>query len=108
MNNLSDFIIVSAMLLGIGIYGLVTKRSALRLLFAVEIMINAANLNFVAFGQLYPYSAAAPLAPAVGQTFVLFSIALAAAEVAVILAIIVVAYRLHKDTDVSLLKTLKG
>ena len=51
MNSLSDFMIVSAMLFGIGIYGLVTKRNALRMLFAVELMINAANLNFVAFGQ---------------------------------------------------------
>ena len=105
MNSLSDFVIVSAMLFGIGIYGLVTKRNALRLLFAVEIMINAANLNFVAFNQYLPY-AAAPNAS--GQTFVLFSIALAAAEAAVILAIVVVAYRLHQDVDVSELKSMGG
>jgi len=85
MNSLSDFVIVSAALFGIGVYGLVTKRNALRLLFAVELMINAANLNFV-----------------------LFSIALAAAEAAVILAIVVVAYRLHKDVDVSELKSMEG
>lgn len=102
MNSLTDFVMVSAMLLGIGVYGLVTKRNALRLLFAVEIMINAANLNFVAFGQ-YLFAS-----NAVGQTFVLFSIALAAAEAAVILAIVVVAYRLHQDIDVSELKTLAG
>ena len=54
MNYLSDFVIVSAMLFGIGIYGLVTKRNALRLLFAVELMINAANLNFIAFNQYLP------------------------------------------------------
>ena len=105
MNSLSDFVIVSAMLFGIGIYGLVTKRNALRLLFAVEIMINAANLNFVAFNQYLPYSA---VANASGQTFVLFSIALAAAEAAVILAIVVVAYRLHQDVDVSELKSMEG
>jgi len=102
MNSLSDFVIVSAILLGIGVYGLVTKRNALRLLFAVEIMINAANLNFIAFGQFLF------AANAVGQTFVLFSIALAAAEAAVILAIVVVAYRLHQDVDVSELRTLEG
>ena len=105
MNSLSDFVIVSAMLFGIGIYGLVTKRNALRLLFAVEIMINAANLNFVAFNQYLPYAAAANAA---GQTFVLFSIALAAAEAAVILAIVVVAYRLHQDVDVSEMKSMEG
>ena len=105
MNSLSDFVIVSAMLFGIGIYGLVTKRNALRLLFAVEIMINAANLNFVAFNQYLPYGASSN---ALGQTFVLFSIALAAAEAAVILAIVVVAYRLHQDVDVSELKSMEG
>ena len=101
MNTLADFVLVSAMLLAIGIYGLIVKRSALRMVFAVEIMINAANLNFVAFNQFLWNNA-------IGQTFVLFSIAVAAGEAAVILAIVVVAYRLHKDTDVSELKTLKG
>ena len=105
MNSLSDFVIVSAMLFGIGIYGLVTKKNALRLLFAVEIMINAANLNFVAFNQYLPFSATGNAA---GQTFVLFSIALAVAEAAVILAIVVVAYRLHDDVDVSELKSMEG
>ena len=109
MNTLSDFVIVSAMLFGIGVYGLVTKRNALRLLFAVELMINAANLNFVAFGQYLPSLATGGSSTnALGQTFVLFSIALAAAEAAVILAIVVVAYRLHKDVDVSELKSMEG
>jgi len=101
VNTLADFVLVSTMLFAIGIYGLIVKRSALRMLFAVEIMINAANLNFVAFNQFLWDNA-------IGQTFVLFSIALAAGETAVILAIVVVAYRLHRDTDVSELKTLKG
>jgi len=110
MNTLSDFVLVSAMLFGIGVYGLVTKRNALRLLFAVELMINAANLNFVAFGQYLPSlsAGAGSSTNAAGQTFVLFSIALAAAEAAVILAIVVVAYRLHQDVDVSELKSMEG
>ena len=101
MNTLADYVFVSTMLFAIGIYGLIVKRSAIRMLFAIEIMINAANLNFVAFNQFLWNNA-------IGQTFVLFSIALAAGETAVILAIVVVAYRLHRDTDVSELKTLKG
>jgi NADH:ubiquinone oxidoreductase subunit K len=101
MNTLTDYTIVSAVLFAIGIYGLVVKRTAIRLIFAVEILINAANLNFVAFNTyLWPN--------ALGQTIVLFSIALAAAEAAVILAIVVVAYRLHRGVDVSELKTLEG
>ena len=108
MNSLSDFVIVSAFLFGIGIYGLVTKRNALRLLFAVEIMINAANLNFIAFSQYAPFALAQTTVNGVGQTVVLFSIALAAAEAAVILAIVVVAYRLHNDVDVSELDSMGG
>jgi len=106
VNTLADFVLVSAMLFGIGIYGLIVKRSALRMLFAIEIMINAANLNFVAFNQFLSNNVIEQ-SNIIGQTFVLFSIALAAGETAVILAIVVVAYRLHKDTDVSELKTLK-
>ena len=98
---LSDYLIVSALLFGVGIYGLLTKRNAMRLVFSVEILVNAANINFIAFNRfLWP--------TALGQTVVLFSIALAAAEAAVILAIIVVAYRIHDDVDVSALKNLKG
>ncbi len=98
---LSDYLIVSAFLFGVGIYGLATKRNAMRLVFAVEILVNAANINFIAFNRfLWP--------TALGQTAVLFSIALAAAEAAVILAIVVVAYRIHDDVDVSELKNLKG
>jgi len=109
VNSLSDFVLVSVALFGIGVYGLVTKRNALRLLFAVEIMINAANLNFIAFSQYAPFAGAGVTAVnGVGQTFVLFSIALAAAEAAVILAIVVVAYRLHQDVDVSELKSMGG
>ncbi len=101
MNSLVDYLTVSAVLFAIGIYGLITKKNALRLIFAVEIIINAANINFIAFNRfLWP--------TALGQTVVLFSIALAAAEAAVILAIVVVAYRLHEDIDVSGLKTLGG
>ncbi|HUI01219.1 MAG TPA: NADH-quinone oxidoreductase subunit NuoK [Nitrososphaerales archaeon] len=98
---LSDYLVVSALLFGVGIYGLATKRNAMRLVFAIEILVNAANINFIAFNRyLWP--------SVVGQTAVLFSIALAAAEGAVILAIVVVAYRIHEDVDVSELNELRG
>ncbi len=98
---LSDYLVVSALLFAVGVYGLATKRNAMRLVFAVEILVNAANINFVAFSRfLWPN--------AIGQTAVLFSIALAAAEAAVILAIVVVAYRIHEDVDVGELKNLRG
>ena len=50
-NELIDFVLVSIALLGIGIYGLSVKRNAIRMLFAIEIIVNAANLNLVAFAR---------------------------------------------------------
>ncbi|MFQ6011122.1 MAG: NADH-quinone oxidoreductase subunit NuoK [Nitrososphaerales archaeon] len=102
MEPLSSYFMLSLILLGIGIYGLIAKRNAIRLLFAVEIIINSATINFVAFSRY----AQQPVIT--GQTFSLFAIALAAAEAAVGLAIIVQAFRLNKDIDVLELKRLKG
>jgi NADH:ubiquinone oxidoreductase subunit K len=97
---MSDFLIVSIALLAIGIYGISVKRNAIRMLFAVEMIINAANLNLVAFARFLPNSQ--------GQTFALFSIAIAAAEVAVGLALIIVAYRIYKNVDIAEFRSLKG
>ena len=99
-NELIDFVIVSVALLGIGIYGLSVKRNATRMLFAVEIIINAANLNLVAFARFIPDSG--------GQTLALFSIAIAAAEVAVGLSLIIVAYRMYQNVDIANFRSLKG
>ena len=99
-NELIDFVLVSIALLGIGIYGLSVKRNAIRMLFAIEIIVNAANLNLVAFARFMPHSG--------GQTLALFSIAIAAAEVAVGLALVIVAYRLYKNIDIANFRSLKG
>jgi NADH:ubiquinone oxidoreductase subunit K len=95
-----DFVIVSIALLAIGIYGISVKRNAIRMLFAIEMIVNAANLNLVAFARFLPNSQ--------GQTFALFSIAIAAAEVAVGLALIIVAYRMYKNVDIAEFRSLKG
>ena len=55
-NELIDFTLVSVAMLAIGIYGLAVKRNFIRMLFAVEIIINAANLNLVAFGRFLPHA----------------------------------------------------
>ncbi len=102
MIPLLDYVAVSIILFSIGIYGLVTKGNALRLFFAVEIVVNAANLNLVAFSR---YLSPPNLE---GQTFALFSIALAAAEAAVGLSIVMVTFRLNKDVDVFKLRKLKN
>jgi NADH:ubiquinone oxidoreductase subunit K len=100
MSELIDFVIVSLILVAIGIYGLVVKRNAIRMVFAIEIIVNAANLNLVAFSR--------NLHNAQGQLFALFSIAIAAAEVAVGLGIIIIAYRLYKEIDVEELRSMRG
>jgi len=102
MVALVSYLIVSAALLGIGIYGLTVKRNAIRILFAVEIIVNAANLNFVAFTRyLNPPQVT-------GQVIVFYSIAVAAMEAAVGLALILVAFRLNQSVDVRKLNKLKG
>jgi NADH:ubiquinone oxidoreductase subunit K len=102
MAELVDYLIVSAILLAVGIYGLTVKRNFIRMLFAIEIIVNAANLNLVAFSRNLP-------TPNVtGQTLALFSIAIAAAEVAVGLALIIVAYRLYKEIDVKEFRSMSG
>jgi NADH:ubiquinone oxidoreductase subunit K len=97
-----DYVILSAVLLAIGIYGLTVKRNAIRMLFAIEIIVNAANLNLVAFSRNLP------VPNVTGQTLALFSIAIAAAEVAVGLALIIVAYRLYRDIDVKEFRSMRG
>jgi NADH:ubiquinone oxidoreductase subunit K len=100
MSELIDFVIVSMVLVAVGIYGLVVKRNAIRMLFSIEIIVNAANLLLVAFSRGLPN--------AQGQVVALFSIAIAAAEVAVGLGLIIVAYRLYKEIDVAELRSMRG
>ena len=89
--GLNHFLAVSAALFAIGVYGLLSKRNAISLLMAVELMFNAANVAFVAFAR-FGYNSAQPLA---GQAFALFIITIAAAEVAVAIAILLLVYRLR-------------
>ena len=100
MNELIDYIIVTIVLVAIGIYGLVVKRNAIRMIFSIEIIANAANLNLVAFSR--------SVNNAQGQLFALFSIAIAAAEVAVGLGIIIIAYRLYREIDVEEFTSMRG
>ena len=102
MVALNSYLIVSAALLGIGIYGLGVKRNAIRILFAVEIIVNAANLNFAAFTRyMNPPQVS-------GQIMVFYSIAAAAMEAAVGLSLILLAFRLNSTIDVRKLNKLKG
>lgn len=94
--------VVSIALFAIGVYGLISKRNALRILFSIEIIANSAVLNLVVFSRFLP------MINITGQTFALITIAILAAEAAVGLALILVAYRIHKDIDVFEMKELRG
>ncbi|WP_340818911.1 F420H2 dehydrogenase subunit FpoK [Methanolobus sp. WCC4] len=83
------YLAVAAIIFSIGLYGLMTQRSGIRILMCVELMLNAANLNLVAFSS---YNG-----DLTGQVFALFSIALAACEAAIGFAILMALYRM-KDT----------
>ena len=87
------FLILGAILFVIGAYGVMTKSNAIIVLMCIELMLNAANINFVAFGA---YNA-----DVMGQTFVVMSISVAAAEVAVGISILLNAYKLRKTTELT-------
>ena len=103
MNPLSGYLLVSALLFAIGFGGALTRRNAILVLIGIELMLNAANLNFLAFWRYSPHPEALT-----GMLFVIFSIAVAAAEAAVGLALIIAIYRHTKTTDLSKLDSMKG
>ena len=107
MTPLTALLLVSALLFSIGLAGALTRRSAILVLAGVELMLNAANLNFLAFWRYGPHADAAQQSLA-GVIFVIFSIAVAAAEAAVGLALIVAVHRHTQISDVSKLTEMKG
>jgi len=92
MIGLTDFLIVSAALFCIGLFMVVSKNNAIQILIGIELMLNAAILNLVAFGKYDRLNNG-------GQIFALFAIVLAAATTAVALAIILNVYRRYKTID---------
>jgi NADH-quinone oxidoreductase subunit K len=103
MTPLASCLLVSALLFSIGLGGALTRRSAILVLIGIELMLNAANLNFIAFWRYGPHPEALT-----GILFVIFSIAIAAAEAAVGLALILAVYRHSKTTDLNRLDSMKG
>ena len=103
MTPLTAYLLVSALLFSIGLAGALTRRSAILVLAGIELMLNAANLNFLAFWRFGPHPEALT-----GFLFVIFSIAVAAAEAAVGLAIILAIYRHASTSDVSEITEMKG
>ncbi|MFA6249603.1 MAG: NADH-quinone oxidoreductase subunit NuoK [Mucilaginibacter sp.] len=100
MIGLNDFMIVSVVLFCIGLFIIVSKKNAIQILIGIELMLNAAVLNLVAFGKYDRINNG-------GQMFALFAIVLAAATTAVALAIILNVYRQYKTIDPDKINQLK-
>lgn len=93
------YVMVASTIFAIGLWGILTTKNAIRLLMSVELLINAANLNFVAFAMY--------LGNADGLVYTLFSIAIAAGEAAVGLAIFINLYRLKDSVNVTRVATMR-
>ena len=100
---LTSYLIFSALLFTIGLAGALTRRNAIIVLIGIELMLNAANLNFIAFWRYGPNPQALT-----GVIFVIFSIGVAAAEAAVGLALITLIYRHYRTTNLDQINSLKG
>ena len=114
MIPLTAFLFFSSILFGIGLYGAMTKRNAVRILMSIELMLNAANINLVAFNIYGPLRATTASDLNLnnslfgGQTLTFFAILLAAAEAAVGLSILLILYRNWNKIDVSEMNLLQG
>lgn len=99
--GLNHYLTVSALLFGLGLYGILTRRNAVAILMGIELMLNAANINLVAFNR---YVAPGALG---GQIFALIIITLAACEAAVGLALVMAVYRNLETIHVDELNLMK-
>ena len=108
--NIQYYIFLSIALFVIGIVGVLTRRNAIIVFMCIELMLNAVNLLMVAFSKMHHLAngAANPAAGSEGQLFVFFIMVVAAAEVSVGLAIIVMLFRNTHSVDVNFLNRLKN
>ena len=101
MITINCFLILSALMLFIGVYGFLTRRNTLAILISIELMLNAADLNFAAFNRmLFPEGQE-------GYFFTLFSVSISAAETAIAIAVMINVYRNLKNNFVENLDKLK-
>jgi NAD(P)H-quinone oxidoreductase subunit 4L len=97
---LNQFLILSAFLFCCGVYGVLARKNAVLVLMSIELMINAVNMNLIAFALRNDNI--------IGHVFALFAIAVAAAEVGVGLAIVLLIYRNRRNIDISDVAEMKG
>jgi NADH:ubiquinone oxidoreductase subunit K len=101
MVPLSYYLVLSAMMFCIGIYGVLARRNAILVLLSVEIMLNAVNINFIAFSRFITPDTI------VGQIYTIFAMAAGAAEIGIGLAIILLIYRGRETVNVDEVDMLK-
>jgi NAD(P)H-quinone oxidoreductase subunit 4L len=97
---LNQFLLLGAVLFCIGVYGVLARRNAVMVLMSIELVLNAVNINLLAFGAMHRDIA--------GAVFALFVIAIAAAEVGVGLAIVLIIYRNRHSVDLNDVDAMKG
>ncbi len=98
--GLTHFLVIGAILFSLGIYGIITRKNAVMVLMGVELILNAANINFVAFSRYGNFGLN-------GQIAALFVIVLAAAEAAIALAIVLNIYKTYSNVNVDEISNLK-
>jgi NADH:ubiquinone oxidoreductase subunit K len=101
--TLTSYLVLSALVFSVGLAGALTRKNAILVLIGIELMLNAANLNFIAFWRYGPNPEALT-----GILFAIFSIGVAAAEAAVGLAMIIAIYRYYKTTNLDYIDSMKG
>jgi NADH-quinone oxidoreductase subunit K len=101
MIGLNHYLVISAALFSLGIMGVLTRKNAVNVLMGIELLLNSANINLVAFSKY----ASGNLS---GQIFAIFIIVIAAGEVAVALAIVLSMYKIVKSVDLDRADSLKG
>ncbi len=101
-NSLETYLVIGALLFSIGIYGLIARRTLIGMLISAELILSGAAMNFMAFNRF-----TAP-DPTIGQIFTLFIMAIAAAEAAIGLSIIIAVYRNYRSIDTEDVAHLQG
>lgn len=101
-NSLDAYLAIGALLFGFGIYGLVARKTVIGMLIASELVLAGSSVNFMAFNRFLAPD------PVIGQIFTLFIMAIAAAEAAIAVSIVVAVYRNYKSIDTEDLVDLKG
>ncbi len=102
MNTLGVYLIIAALLFSLGLLGVLQRRNLIAMLISVELMLNGANINFMAFNRFLAPD------PTVGQIFTLFVMGLAAAEAAIGLSIILALFRKMRSINIERAQQLRG